>query len=556
MKMKRIIYSLTLAAALVFATSCDEKLEELLQDPNKVGPSTVSPEFLLNGIQLDFAVDVWYGMADRGAGLTRIINQGSALYETAYGPASTNTTWTDSYADVLADIQFLEPIAEESNLQRHLGIAKTIKAMTLFILVDNYGDVPYSEALNPDNLSPKVDDDEAVYEAAFKILDEAKVHFTAETNAGAIPPNDYFYENDYEKWIRLINTLKLRYFLNIRLVDEAKAKAGIDALIAEGNLIGEGDSFIFRFGTTSANPDSRHPKFVGQYTTGGGDYQSTFFIWNLVEAKGFDDPRLRYYMYRQVLRNTKNVDLQECISQIAPPHYLVGSFVYCNIKSDRGYWGRDHLDPDGIPPDQLTRTAYGPYPAGGRFDDDSASPVNNISLGAKGAGLHPIMLAAYVDFMLAEAALTMGTAGDPKALLLSGIEKHLDFVRDFSVNAGEGTVISEFESDDQYMTDVEKYLSYIDKEYAEQPSTDKKLNVIGREYWLSLYGNGLEAFNLYRRTGKPEKMQPALEANADPFLRTFLYPNNYVVTNTNAEQKKDLSTQVFWDINPADGWIY
>ncbi len=34
-------------------------------------------------------------------------------------------------------------------------------------------------------------------------------------------------------------------------------------------------------------------------------------------------------------------------------------------------------------------------------------------------------------------------------------------------------------------------------------------------------------------------------------MRSFLYPNNYMVTNTTAVQKKDLATQVFWDKNPA-----
>jgi hypothetical protein len=35
-----------------------------------------------------------------------------------------------------------------------------------------------------------------------------------------------------------------------------------------------------------------------------------------------------------------------------------------------------------------------------------------------------------------------------------------------------------------------------------------------------------------------------------------LYPNNYIVTNTNAKQKANLATQVFWDKNPASPWIY
>jgi len=551
--MKRFIYALTLAAGMVFATSCTEKLDELLENPNAVNATTASPDFLLNSIQLNYQ-SLWYGVSDRGARLTRQINQGSALYESAYTSGSTNGTWSTAYANVLADIEFLMPLAQKSNLQRHMGIAKTIKAMVLMDLVDTYGNVPYSAALSAANFSPKTDEGATIYAAALKLLDEASAHFTATSSGGT--PNDYFYGRNYTRWNKLVNTLKLRYYLNTRLVNADASKSAINALISANALIGIGDDFVFRFGTTAADPDSRHPKFAGQYTAGGGDYQSTDFMHHLTVEKGFDDPRVRYYLYRQALTNTTNVDEQECISQIAPPHYLVGNYPYCNPAGNKGYWGRDHLDPDGIPPDGLKRTAYGVFPAGGRFDNNSGLPVANPALGNKGAGIHPIMLAAYVDFMLAEAAVTLGTTGTPKTLLLSGIKKHMDYVRAFAIAGAEGATISAFEPAATFNAKVTSYLNYVGTRFDAAATNDTKMNVVGREYWLSLYGNGTEAYNLYRRTGKPNRMQPGLESITGSFVRSFLYPNNYMVTNTTAVQKKDLATQVFWDKNPASPWIY
>ena len=551
--MKRFIYGLTLAAGMVFATSCTEKLDELLENPNAVNATTASPDFLLNSIQLNYQ-SLWYGVSDRGARLTRQINQGSALYESAYTSGSTNGTWATAYANVLADIEFLMPLAQKSNLQRHMGIAKTIKAMVLMDLVDTYGNVPYSAALSAANFSPKTDEGATIYAAALKLLDEASAHFTATSSGGT--PNDYFYGRNYTRWNKLVNTLKLRYHLNTRLVNADASKSAINALISANALIGIGDDFVFRFGTTAADPDSRHPKFAGQYTAGGGDYQSTDFMHHLTVEKGFDDPRVRYYLYRQALTNTTNVDEQECISQIAPPHYLVGNYPYCNPAGNKGYWGRDHLDPDGIPPDGLKRTAYGVFPAGGRFDNNSGLPVANPALGNKGAGIHPIMLAAYVDFMLAEAAVTLGTTGTPKTLLLSGIKKHMDYVRAFAIAGAEGATISAFEPAATFNAKVTSYLNYVGTRFDAAATNDTKMNVVGREYWLSLYGNGTEAYNLYRRTGKPNRMQPGLESITGSFVRSFLYPNNYMVTNTTAVQKKDLATQVFWDKNPASPWIY
>ena len=553
MTMKRFIYGLTLAAGMVLATSCGDKLDELLENPNAVNATTASPDFLLNSIQLNYQ-SLWYGVSDRGARLTRQINQSSALYESAYTAGSTNGFWSSAYANILADVNFLLPLAEKSNLQRHMGIAKTIKAMVLMDLVDTYGNVPYSEALDPSNFSPKTDDGATVYATALKLLDEASAHFTAATSGGT--PNDYFYGRNYTKWNKLVNTLKLKYHLTTKLVNADASKNAINALITANALIGTGDDFVFRFGTTAADPDSRHPKFAGQYTAGGGDYQSTDYMHHLTVEKGFDDPRVRYYLYRQTLTTTTNVDEQECISQIAPPHYLVGNFPYCNPAGNKGYWGRDHLDPDGIPPDGLKRTAYGPFPAGGRYDNSSGAPVSNPALGMKGAGIHPIMLAAYVDFMLAEAAITLGTTGNAKTLLQSGIKKHMDYVRAFAVAGAEGATITAAEPAATFTGRVTNYIKYVDVQYDAAATNDAKMNVVGREYWLSLFGNGLESYNLYRRTGKPARMQPGLEAITGPFVRSFLYPNNYMVTNTKAVQKANLASPVFWDKNPASPWIY
>lgn len=535
---------------MLFASSCDL---DLLDDPNAVTADTASPDYLLNKIQLDYK-DFYQGISNTGMSLTRMVNQGSANYESAYTTQSTNGWWSNSYANILADIAFLEPLAVEGGLERHLGIAKTIKAMVLFNLVDVYGDVPYSEALDPSNFFPVVDSGASIYDAAYGLLDEAAAHFVATGSSGT--PNDYFYGRDYTKWVRLVNTLKLRYFLNLRLVDEAGSDAGISALVAGDNMLKAGDDFVFRFGTSNANPDSRHPNFSGSYTSGGGTYHSTYYMWHMTEEKGFDDPRARFYWYRQVLVNSTNVDEIECISQIAPPHYLAGGFIYC-LPGERGYWGRDHLDPDGVPPDGLKRTMWGVYPAGGRFDNDSATPTNNPSLGAQGAGLYPIMTASNVDFMLAEAALEIdGDAAAAKTYMLSGIQKHMDFVTDYALASQDAGNITSWYADQTTTLeeDIDAYIAFVGAEY---DGASSKMDVIGREYWLALFGNGVESYNLYRRTGTPSRMQPGLEQDPGNFPRSFLYPNTYIVTNTNATQKSGLDAQVFWDNNPAgNAWVY
>lgn len=534
-----------MALGVFLVSSCEL---DYLENPNLVTESSTNADFLLNNIQLSFR-NIYNGVGDSGQRLTRMINQGQNTYETAYTPTSYDNLWSNSYAGLLADVKVLRKIADEKGFKRHSGIAKTLEAYTLIILVDAFGSVPFSEALDPNNFNPKADDGASVYAAAFELLKSAKSDFSG-TATGT--PNDYYYGNNYTKWTKLVNTLMLKYHLNRRLIDRAGSTTAIAALITENNMIGVGDEFVFRYGVSGSDPDSRHPDYAAQAQAGGGDYQSTYFMWHLTEAKGFDDPRAKYYFYRQVSANTTSPSEMECITQFKPAHYPE-DMVFC-LPGERGFWGRDHLDNDGIPPDGLKRTLYGVYPAGYRFDNNAPAPAGSADMATNGAGILTIMLPSYVDFMLAEAALVLKTPGDAKTLIASAITKSMNFVRSWSLTTNQAAKITAFESATTFETNRNKYVTAVATEYDAAVSESEKLNVMGREYWIALYGNGVEAYNLYRRTGKPSGMQPGLQPAVGNFPRSFIYPSVYVNTNSNAKQKADFKVKVFWDNNP-DGFI-
>jgi hypothetical protein len=163
------------------------------------------------------------------------------------------------------------------------------------------------------------------------------------------------------------------------------------------------------------------------------------------------------------------------------------------------------------------------------------------------------MMRSFVDFMLAEAALTLGTAGSPRELLKSAIEKSMADVRNFALATIESSKISAFEEAKAiaWAKDLETYLSTVLKTYDAATTDAARLNIIATEYWLALYGNGVEAYNLYRRTGMPLNMQPALEANPGGFARSYYYPASFITRNANAKQKANVTQPVFWDNNPA-----
>ncbi len=80
-------------------------------------------------------------------------------------------------------------------------------------------------------------------------------------------------------------------------------------------------------------------------------------------------------------------------------------------------------------------------------------------------------------------------------------------------------------------------------------SAPNALNYLAREYWVSLVGNGYEAYNLYRRTGRPTGMQPVISASPGPFPQSFWYPAVYATLNNTAKQKADLTSKVFWQVD-------
>jgi hypothetical protein len=237
---------------------------------------------------------------------------------------------------------------------------------------------------------------------------------------------------------------------------------------------------------------------------------------------------------------------------------------YCIASAD-GYYGRDHMNGSGIPPDGPIRTIWGLYPGGGKFDDNSFDFTQNGGTDEpRGQGIHPIMLSSYTYFMRAEAALMAGTGEDPVALMESGIRASMDKVFSFTSLINTGAVVGTTPTGDpitlqeayldSFDDDVDEYIGHVMDRWNAATSDDERLDVLMKEYHIALYGNGIEAYNNVRRTAKPANLQPAIDTGPGTFIWSFLYPGNYVDLNANAEQKS-ITTKIFWDTNSSDAVI-
>jgi len=339
--------------------------------------------------------------------------------------------------------------------------------------------------------------------------------------------------------------LKLKFLMNTRLVD-ATASAKIAALITENDLINtDAQDFNFKYGTNIASPDSRHPKYGGNYNVSGqaGDYLSTYFMDLVVKEKTGTvsslDPRRRYYFYRQNTNYANVTQTTITCAFVANPAHYPATMPFCLVGGNSGYWGRDHGDNSGTPPDGAFKTTFGVYPAGGEFDASAGGAVKQV-MGGRGAGVEPIWNSSFTYFVEAEAALKLGitAAGTPRALLskalYASINKVVGFPASigFSLSAAQAALVPT-------TAQIDTYVNFVLAQYDAATTDDQRLNIIAKEYLIAAWGNGVEPYNTYRRTGKPDNIQLVVTtANPGIFMRSFTYPSVFVDRNLNAPTQK------------------
>lgn len=548
--MKKIQTKFSLGLAIVLALfACETTELDLSTNPNALNPSQADATFFLNKVQIDFAYWVHY-VGHWGGELTRINYMNGRTYKNVFDPDDWDQVWEDAYQNMFEDLRLMNILAEESGLTFHRAMGKVFQAYVLLTLVDYFGDVPYSEALKGEegNLAPKADSGESVYQAALGLLDSAIADFGAD----GPKPNDFYYGGDSAKWIKAANSIKKRAYLNL---GDYSAYNGVTDYITDA-----ADDFQFDWGTNPATPDTRHPYYGGErglssyyndnnasYTsTGGNDYMSNWLMFKMLNGHGgIKDPRMAYYFYRQVdatpgFDSEANEEVLECglPDYFVPQQLQADNQPFCAPTNSvsaaaAGYWGRDHGNDNGIPPDGLLRTLRGVYPAGGTFDDGSFKGQVN-GAGLKGKGITPIVLSAWMHFMNAEVQWRNGA--DPLAETLSGLTASLNKTDDVGGPKLEENAIT-------------TYTDAFTAKWNELNTTEDKMDLWATEFFIALTGNGIDGYNSYRRNGFPRDVQPNIEPDPGQFPLSQFYPAVYISNNANATQKTDLNVRVFWNAN-------
>jgi hypothetical protein len=217
---------------------------------------------------------------------------------------------------------------------------------------------------------------------------------------------------------------------------------------------------------------------------------------------------------------------------------------FCTTKvlgnsSTTGFWGADHGYSSGRPNDGAKITIVGLYPAGGDIGSSSSPQNANATGGEKGAGIMPIVLSSYVRFLKAEAYHVV--FNDPAMA-----KTEMELAITASIDKA-STLFDGYDNSLPTASERADYLKYVGDFYTNNPT--KQLEIIIKEYYIAAWGNGIDVYNNYRRTGFPSNLQPALETYPGDFYNTALYPSISTANNSNHPTNDSRTRRTFWDVN-------
>lgn len=429
--------------------------------------------------------------------------------------------WT-SYYSYLGNLQYIDQHANGNNFYR--GIVKTMNVVCYHNLIDLFGNIPYTQALQIDKYpTPAYDDAATIYNDLYLQLDSARDLIKNWT--GNVPKGDIMYNGNKANWIKFINTLQLRLILRVsqlgtkppyyatalqHLLSSAASDGYIANVQTEGNVnpgffnqSGKGNPMVERFWNISQNQQT------SSYNYFRANAAAVNFYWD--GFNGYGDWRL-YRMYAPYDNN---------------PDHFKGAYF-------------------GVP------TANNDTLSGMSWGDK----VNGAFSGANGFGIiknvnQPIpMITAFESYFLqAEAAYRNVIPGDYKELYKNGVRANFTYIYKGSLPDPSGSIF--YQPNDAiadangYMTQASGKVNNFNIELTTDP-----LQTILSQKWISMNGvNPFEPYADFRRTGWPTYIYGSKYPGAPALPKRVFYPSLEYATNTanvKAQGEDVLTKKIFW----------
>jgi hypothetical protein len=558
MRRKYSIYSFTALVILAVAGTGCKKFLDVNKNVNSPTPSSVQLSMVLSAAERNIANNFALG---NGLGTTMAVYTHQVTGRIGADRYGAGSAGFEGLYSAIANLNVIINRGTTENRFVYVGIAKILKAYTFSMMVDIWGDVPFSEfdRFEEGITQPKFDKGSEIYPKLFTLLDEGIAALNNTTvNPSKPGADDYIYKGNVTNWIKAANTIKLKLYTQIRLVQDVKAQ--VTALLASpATLINsQAESFIMPYGVGTGATDDRHPAYGDYNATQRGGQLFSPWLYEIMKGRnpnilnGLSDPRVPYYIYNQKSAvGGTNPTPENCTE------YRDGGFITI-------LFGSNGPCRDGS--NSQTYSLLGIYPAGGRYDDGAAKSINSLGAVNAGTGARPHEFITYADRLYLEAELiNAGLApGNERAVFSKALDESFNQVDYFITNfikpssAGAAQTVPAIAT----LAATATYKAGVLAAY-DAGTAAKKLEYIMTEKWINRIENPVDNYTDYRRTKYPVLFAPAPEGTVTsvtgpdgkvtPVSNDRKYPwslpfsNNEIALNANAPaQKVPESYKVFW----------
>lgn len=295
--MKKI---LRIVLPLVLLTACVDSLDDWNKDQKRA--SEVPAQTLFTGAVKNL-VDILtipnvnsnnYRMFVQYWATTTYLDE--PRYSMTSRPYSQNF-WQTMYRDVLADLKESRRLVEEDAVlatavkNNQLALIGIMEVYTWSTLVNTFGDVPYTQALDPNNSLPAYDDAQTIYTDLLTRLNTSLTLLTS--SSPSFGTADPLYSGSVAKWELFGNSLKLRMGMLLADVNNATAKTTVESATSSMKLIqSNADNARFPYMSSPPNNNPISTNLNPLYTS-----REDFVMANTIvdRMNSLNDPRRQFY---------------------------------------------------------------------------------------------------------------------------------------------------------------------------------------------------------------------------------------------------------------------
>ena len=298
------IFSIMLSLVLLLGlTSCAQWLD-VNTDPDSPSNKSATVYNRLPWIQYYYM----YGWGTANTRTSAIVQMVTTASRTAaiglqanWNPAQgiATTVYQNFFLGAACNVPDLLEKAEAEGAYHYMGAALTIKAMGFILMVDLYGEMPYTDAVGA-NYAPYYDNGDDIYHGCLADLDQAIEYFKMSQENGATPlaEGDAWCGGDPNAWIRLCYGLKARWLNNLTKTGEFNADAVLAALEQAPTSNAQNVTMrhynVATAGTCFTVGDAYGPNTTwDSFAWGNGQRLNRYYINLLTNFKGsgVEDPR-------------------------------------------------------------------------------------------------------------------------------------------------------------------------------------------------------------------------------------------------------------------------